>query len=299
MSKTKNQHYISQFYLERFGDFGKIDVYSLKDKKILLNQSPRNFAAKRYFYDIPKKEIKNYLNDIIKVCEFKNEKFPVEKLSDEQIVEHYLANTEGTVKKIFNDIECDQSILKMDSVKAYLSSFFHDLGYRTEKIRVDSEDFYKELYDNAKNIFPGHPEQCYKNFFPSKAKEEQLHKLLDFGPALETSLMLNIKYNWYVGINTSDKINFIISDNPAYLLIQGFNDICIPISKKYAIIFKTKNKSARTFTNDKYHKTRMYLTPKSVLIYNCFQVNTAHRYLFGNQNDIETMINLFNISNID
>lgn len=220
-------------------------------------------------------------------------------LSDEQIVEHHLADIEGQAQQVFNELEKDQSSLKKDSVKACICNFLHLLAYRTETVRLDSELFFKEMYDNVKSIYPGLPEECYRNFFPERAKEEQIYNLLSIKKSLKTGIMLAIKYNWYIGINTSNNVNFIISDNPALQVAQGFNDICVPISKKYALIFQIKNKKAPIFIKDKHHKCRMYLTEKSVLIYNAFQVNCARRFIFGDKKDIELMKEIFKASGHD
>lgn len=69
----------------------------------------------------------------------------------------------------------------------------------------------------------------------------QLEQVLSVKPALETMERLLINYNWYIGYNDT-KLDFIISDNPAQMVWQGFNDICIPISKNRAIVLRVKEK---------------------------------------------------------
>ncbi len=295
MLKVKNQHYIPQFYMNRFSTNGKIDVYCVDNKKLLKNQSPRNFASRRYFYDIDKTEIKDYLRETIEYLNNTKRTIDNKILEDEQIVEHHLANVECATQEVFDKLEKDQSILKNDDIRACICNFLHLLAYRTESYRLDEENFYKTIYDRAKQIYPNLPEECYYDLSPERAREKQINKLLSIKQSLRTGLMLINNYNWYIGINTSDKINFIISDNPALYISQGFNDICVPISKKYALIFQIKNKNAPIFIKDKHHKNRMYLSEKSVLIYNELQISCARRYIFGDKINIELAKNIFDI----
>lgn len=59
---VKNQHYIPQFYLKRFGKNGKIDVYDIKNKKFIPNSNVSNFASKRFFYDIDTNKLDSELS---------------------------------------------------------------------------------------------------------------------------------------------------------------------------------------------------------------------------------------------
>lgn len=295
-TKVKRQHYIPQSYINRFATNNKIDVYCFDNKILLEQQSAKNFASRKYFYDIPKDEIELYLKEMIEYLKITKRTISEDVLSDEQIVEHHMSKIEGEAQKIFNELEKDQSILKKDEVKAKISNFLHLLAYRTETFRLEDESFYNELYDKAKSIFPNLPEECYSNFFPERAKEDQIKQLLSIRKTLKTGYMLLTRYNWYVGINTSENVNFLISDNPALNVLLGFNDICVPISKTFALIFQIKNKKAPIFVKEKHHKGRMYLTEKSVLWYNAYQVNCAKRYIFGDKKDIELMKKIFSKS---
>ena len=123
MLKVKNQHYIPQFYMNRFSTNGKIDVYCVDNKKLLENQSPRNFAPRRYFYDIDKTEIKDYLRETVEYLNNTKRTIDNKILEDEQIVEHHLANVEGAAQEVFDKLEKDQSILKNDDIRACICNF--------------------------------------------------------------------------------------------------------------------------------------------------------------------------------
>ena len=84
--KVKNQHYVPQMYLERFTSNGRMSVWALDDDEIRTRQHPRNYAAKRYFYDEERSELKKHLQEII---ELHPETEAVIDQSDEQFVEKY------------------------------------------------------------------------------------------------------------------------------------------------------------------------------------------------------------------
>lgn len=284
--KTKQQHYVPQFYMERFGTNGKIDVYNLINDNILTNQNTYNFATIRYFYDIYSKDIETYLRDYMNYLNSFDYELTKEILADEQIVEHYFSQIEGVIKNIFNDLENNNSIINNDNVKAILCNFLHDLAYRTESVRKDNQEFYKSMSENIKSIFPGIPEKYIEKFYLEEAKKEQLKTILNIKPTLKTGIKLLTQYKWFIGINTSDKVNFIISDNPAISLLCTGEDICIPISKKTALIFRIKNKDKSLLINNKHHKSRLYLTERDVLIFNTFQFINANKFIFGNKEDL-------------
>jgi hypothetical protein len=85
--KTKNEHYVPQMYIERFGygsdDKIRISVLFKDNGKIIDNQNPKNYASKRYFYDTTE----DVLSEILK-HDFKM--FPILKdnknIKDEQFL---------------------------------------------------------------------------------------------------------------------------------------------------------------------------------------------------------------------
>ena len=58
---VKNQHYIPQFYLNRFGTNGKIDIFDIKNNKYIKNSNISNWACEKYFYDIDLTKIEDEL----------------------------------------------------------------------------------------------------------------------------------------------------------------------------------------------------------------------------------------------
>lgn len=241
MNKVKNQHYIPQFYLKRFATNDKIDVFDLSKNEIRESQTTRNYASSRFFYDIPYKEIESLFEHIFELFP---EKKDLDIFKDNQYIEHFLARVEGQTKDIFDDLEKNPSMIKRDDVKSSVIIFLHGLAYRTEAIRNTYEKINKEICDKLKIINPNLSESELSKYNKESAKKQQLEKITTLGPTLKTMKKLIENYNWYIGINCSKNLDFIISDNPAFDLITGFNDICIPISNKFAFIFQIKNKKA-------------------------------------------------------
>ena len=281
MSTVKSQHYIPQSYLKRFGTNEKIDVLKIETQEILEKQSTKSYACINYFYDIDPKEIEPYFEDLFK---FRPHLRGSPVINDPQYIEHYFSRLEGDIKKIFDDLEQNHSLIKDISIQSKLIIFLHDLSIRTETIRKENISINKTIYDKLKDTFPI---ESLWQFTDIEAKKKQIRSVIELKPLLRTMQMLTENYKWYIGINNSKNIDFIISDNPALDILLGFNDICIPISKKHALIFKIKNKKAPVLTNDKHHKSRMYLTEKSVLIYNSHQFIQGDRFIFGDKKSIE------------
>ena len=66
--KVKNQHYVPRMYMKRFApDQKRLCVWNLMTDNILTRQRPENYAAKRYFYDAEKEELKETLEEMSKL----------------------------------------------------------------------------------------------------------------------------------------------------------------------------------------------------------------------------------------
>lgn len=292
MSTVKHQHFLPQFYLKKFSTNNKIDIYDVTTRKIRINQSVEKNARINYFYDIDYDELKPLLSDLFKLHPDAQKR---EIFKDNQFTEKYLSRVESSISLIIDDLIANPYNIIKDNYWEQIIIFLHDLAYRTEGYRALSSDYNKEIYDKLIDICP---EQYLTQFNEKSSKKEQLHRLLSIESLLKTSLMLYENYDFYIGINKSPNINFIISDNPATDIIAKFNDICIPFSSKLAFIFKNKNKEANFFTNDEPTGHIIELSGKSVLIYNIKQFSQAFKYVYGDNSSIQTAINLIKITSI-
>jgi len=104
--------------------------------------------------------------------------------------------------------------------------------------------------------------------------------------------MLQYNYEWYEAVNNTE-LDFVISDNPAQTVRNGFNDICIPVSSNKAIIFRIKDKVAPLISKDMPENGVINLSLNSVIAYNCMQLAMGQKFLFGTSNTIKYMKKLW------
>ena len=119
-------------------------------------------------------------------------------------------------------------------------------------------------------------------------KNTQIYQILGIKPVLETMQMLQYNYEWYEAVNNTE-LDFVISDNPAQTVRNGFNDICIPVSSNKAIIFRIKGKTAPLISKDMPENGVINLSLNSVITYNCMQLAMGQKFLFGTSNTIKYM----------
>lgn len=303
MEKTKNQHYVPRMYIKRFGygtkDKPRISVLKIHENIILNNQNPENFASKKYFYDTTEDVIEKILEKDLTV-------FPSIKESkgyhDEQLAEHTLSRLESEYRKLLDIIEENPYKIYEDKYKAQFICFVHELAYRTRNFR----DTMDEIYDKTK-IFLG--ELCDNMGYDEEVKKRtieencvhsmnmQLENILSIAPSLKTMKKLLENYDWFIGYNKTE-LDFIISDDPAKTVWLGFNDICIPVSKKLAIVMRVKLKDAPMISIDKAQGKEIFMSMKGVITYNLLQVSMAQMYAFGSEQAVNFMKNISTLVNM-
>lgn len=283
--KTKNQHYVPQSYINRFSDpQNKICVYNIKENKIITSQNSRNWASERYYYDVTPKGLNELFQQQISLYpELQRDS----ALNDSQLIEHILSRIEGDIKVIFDKIIAQPELLNNQEYRMKIIIFLHGLAFRTVAVRQQIERNDKTTYDwlLRMNIPYEQKKNLLANYDSDRAKIKQLHQLSGIAPVLQTEQMLMENYDWYFA-TTQNNLKLIISDNPAASIRTGFNDICFPISKQNAIIFRIKETNAPLISSDLPTGTNISLHAKSVLAYNCFQIAVANSYAFG---DSETL----------
>lgn len=297
MDKTINQHYVPRMYIKRFGygieEKPKISVLKKREKEVLHDQNPYNFASKRFFYDTTEDVIDDVLKRDLDI-------FPSIKESkyyhDEQLTEHALSRLESEYRKLLDQIEVDPFSIYEDKYRARFICFIHELAYRTKSFRDKMDDincktekFLNEICDNMGLSEDIKRKTIKENCMPGI--NIQLEQVLSVKPALETMERLLINYNWYIGYNDT-KLDFIISDNPAQMVWQGFNDICIPISKNRAIVLRVKEKKSSMLSCDKPEGKIINMSTEGVMRYNAMQIAMAQLYLFGSKVAISIMNDL-------
>ena len=275
--KVKNQHYVPRMYLKRFAsDNKRFCVWNLMNDNIIPRQRPENYAAKRYFYDANKIELKQALEEILKLYP---DAVPIIDAADEQFIEKGLSRTEADVSKVF-DLICNNYEELYDKVNTQkLIIFLHGLAYRSEKYRNQLDNIREQSLMQLKEMGID-PEQVAG--INTTGKDNQLYQLVGIAPLLKTAKMLVENYNWYIG-TVSGTMKLVISDNPAQGIMLGFNDICIPLSGDKAIIFRAIDPEAPIVSKDMPLDNEIKLTERSVLAYNVIQLSYANRFMFGDK----------------
>lgn len=300
--KTKNQHYVPRMYMKRFG-YGtaekcRMSVLFKDEGKVLHNQNPENYASGKYFYDISDDLLMESLKNDFKI--FPNLK-ENDILKDEQFVEHALSREEGAYKQMLDEIEENPQSIYNDKTRAIFISFVHSLAYRTKRFRdmLDNmndktEQILNEICDNI-----GLDEKTKENAIKENCvsgQQQQIENIISLESGLRTMNRLLRNYNWYIAYNNTE-LDFVISDNPAQMVWTGFNDICIPISKRLAIILRVKIEDASLVSKDAPVNNVIELSLKSVIAYNLLQIGIAERFLFGSEKAIEFMSHLNELMN--
>lgn len=303
MEKTKNQHYVPRMYIKRFGygteDKPKISVLKKTEGVIFHNQNPENFASKRFFYDTTEDVIEDILKRDLEIFpSIKESKF----YHDEQLAEHTLSRLEGAYRELLDNIEANPEIIYEDKSRARFICFVHELAYRTKSFRdrmdtinSTTEHFLSEMCDNLGLSTDTKRKTIEENCIAGI--NIQLENILSLGPTLQTMKMLLENYNWFIGYNNTE-LDFVISDNPAQTIWCHFNDICIPISKRIAIVMRVKDDEAPMLSGDKVQNNIIDMSVKGVIAYNMMQVSMAQLYLFGSEKAINFMQDINTLLNV-
>ena len=300
---VKNQHYIPQFYLKRFGQNGKIDVYDIKNKKFIPNSNVSNFASKRFFYDIDTNKLDSELSILKKIYNVPDDDPNYKRILDNpQFIEETLSKVESNMSNYLDKIENDFSLITNED---FLSTFFifirtvsiRTSGYREtlEKITTQTTNWLKTLGITECSNYP-------LNIPPDElAKIEQLKYIISIPQTFKKSIDFFNNYNIYIGINHSD-LGFIISNEPFISFELGFNDICFPINPNLSIIMQVKNVDENYLICKKKPncKNIINLDVHDIVKYNIFQNHLISKYLFGNIKDIQNILKIISIlNNID
>lgn len=278
--QVKNQHFVPRMYMKRFSpDQKRFSVWKLSDDCILTRQRPENYAARRYFYDASKEELKEALAEMSKLYP---DAVPIIDAADEQFVEKGLSRMEADLTAILDLITRDHNALYDETNLQKLIIFLHDLTYRSEKYRDRLDDIRQQtIYHLTK--FGISPEQV--DGLEKTGKDNQLYQLLGIAPLLKTAKKLTENYNWYIG-TVPGAVKLVISDNPAQGIMLGFNDICIPLCGDTAIILRAVNLDTPIISEDLPVANKITLTERSVFAYNAVQLSYANRFMFGDKGSL-------------
>lgn len=289
---VKNQHYIPEFYLKRFGKNEKIDAYDIKNKKFITNTNVSNFACRRFFYDTESDNIRKTLSVYKKVGFISEEKFE-EKLKEPQFIEKALSNLESKMSTYLDSFEKDNSLINDENFLRTLFIFMDILSIRTASYRKEQENIFEQTSNWIKSLNIEKVENYPLDLEPKEiAKQNQLNSILSLPRSYNKALNFFDKYDIFIGINNTD-VDFIISDNPLKSFYLGFNDICFPINPKLAIIMQVTGVDEKfkicNIQPDKDKK--IFLNKIDIIKYNIMQEHSNPDFLFGNEESLKQYLN--------
>lgn len=287
---VKNEHYIPQFYLKRFGNNGKIDAYDIQKQKYILNTNVVNLASQRFFYDIEPNKLKNHNDFLKRAFNITNE----ELTSDIQYVEKILSNIENKMSTYLEQFEHDYTLINNEDFLSSLFLFIRTLSIRTVGYRETLSNITTQTSQWLKSL---NIEKCAN--FPLEippeelAKIQQLEYIVSLPDTYKKSILFFNNYNIFIGINNTE-LGFLISNEPYIGFELGFNDICFPINRFISIIMQVKNVDNNFLicTKKPNRDNIVNLDIRDVEKYNMLQNHLKSKFLFGNQKDIQHMLAL-------
>lgn len=281
---VKNQHYIPEFYLKRFGKNEKIDAYDIKNKKFIPNTNVSNFACRRFFYDTEYDNLKNTLSIYKQVVFISEEKFE-NKFKELQFIEKFLSRLEGEMSIYFENFEKDNSLIDDENFLITLFIFMDILSIRTVSYRKEQENIAEQKLNWLKSLDKEIVKNYSSDIDPKEvAKRNQLNSIISLSRISNKALNFFEKYDIFVGINNTE-IDFIISDNVLKSFYLGFNDICFPINPRLAIIMQVRgvDKKYRICNAKPDKDKKIFLKEIDVIKYNIIQEHSNSNFLFGNE----------------
>lgn len=303
MSRVKNQHYVPQCYLRKFGDSNeKINVFDKSKNEIRFNQSINNIASQRFFYDIDFKSMNDEIES--KGIEIPRDLKEFTSNTDKQLIENWFSSTvEPLLLKVINNIQATYSLVNSD--KLYEINVIND-SLRLELLFLLSIQIMRtmEFREAFVNQVPSMMLKMIKKF---EGKNDLDFKDLDieyrkeFKPLLHAQWLLDEEMHMsimgslnnhilYIGINSSE-IPLYTSDNPvvkcphkaeegkSYFGLESEGiEIIYPLTPRLAIVMREREYHNQYSIFENKFKS---LTINDVVIYNSLQIEQCYRTVFS------------------
>lgn len=312
--EKKNQHYVPQFYLERFSikknNVNQISVYDKKRKKFFPTNI-RNVASSRFFYDFPSV---NELNDLIE-DRTELEQFLMENddsIFNDQIIENFFSEeVENSFKKILDKIITGYTMTyKHNDLKDIISkedkellSFYIALQMtRTNEFRERILEFEEKalkgiILMQARFQFPELKQSDFE-ILKKRELDSLSHASYMFGIAEKIAPLL-FSHVWSIGINISS-LPFYTSDHPVVQFSHSQNnnfdssgiasygtEIVFPINEKLVI-----SMLEREFWKDNnipYENCYTFLNKDNVTFYNYLQATQSNSQIYSSDLNFATV----------
>lgn len=299
---VKNQHYIPQFYLKRFGKNEKIDVYDINNKKFILNSNVSNFASERFFYDIDTNKLDSELSILKKIYNVSDSDYNYRRIvNNPQFIEETLSKIESNMSNYLDKLEKDFSLITNDEFLSTFFIFIRTLSIRTNGYRETLKKITTQTTNHLKSLGVTKCSNYPLDISPDElAKIEQLKYIISIPQTYTKAKLFFNNYNIHLAKNSTD-LGFIISNEPYISFELGFNDICFPVSPYLSIILQVKNVDNNYIICKKKPNSNniIDLDIHDVVKYNIFQNHLMSKYLFGSQKDIQNTLKIISILKID
>lgn len=248
MSKTRNHHYISQFYLRGFTKSGgtkeNLSVYDKSQNKHF-KSSPRNVASQRDFNRITHDTNPNIIEDELAKVEGSL------SISFKQLIEHKSYPNEEQLNHIINFVTL--IALRNPKTRNLFDDFYRQIVDKFTMMTMASEEIYLDQCRQAgikdEDIIPY---ETQKAFTEDKSRytleiNQEVHIQSEL-QALDHLNEILLQRNWYLVVSNEEIGNFITSDYPVSLISLvdrgpygvGFGltktEVVFPISKHLAFI---------------------------------------------------------------
>lgn len=267
MSKVKNQHFVSRFYLENFTDT-KNSIYAFDIiKGESFSTSTEKIANQKYFYDYE----------------------PLDQfIGKEQAIEKALANSEAEQSIVFRKLVAglkanDVSSLTKEDYKQ-LADYIVTQQLRTPETRIQGIQMAKEIERQLKS------KGVSEEFIREKGLEadkydpqfQQVYGLLH---SRALSIIGDLCNRYWVFWSNKTKHNFYTSDNPVvgYLHNDIAFEIYFPITPRYSVSIFIKDQFPNLAIN--HQKVNELRDPENVKFYNLRILEQCNRQVYNSEND--------------
>lgn len=274
--RTKNQHYVPQFYLRHFSADKKMVYVFDKPNGRSFPRKIASVASTDYFYEIDPKRLKPG--------------------APPQLIEKGLAELEGHYSKDLTDFlaSADQRRLITDDHKAFLASFVALQETRTNEFRTKYQQAMVGMLESVKPFFEhaSNKQELTDAIAAASDSEEmkieQANSMFgDLGRRIEEEIK---KFYWLVG-KTTDYNPFYASDSPLIRIPHVRHpfwgtggiaspgvELAFPLSSKYILVMYERS----------YHKNAAMvdrlvvdLDPEDVNRYNFLQTLECNRQVYS------------------
>lgn len=308
---TKKQHYVPQFYLYQFYNKKVVNVYDKRSDQIRINQSIRNIAHQRYFFDIENLELKSEIkkNEVYEELSkllTKNE--TINQMLGKNKIEELFSEIENIfapiLKEFVEEIEIAEHRKEMRvkdnaSFFIYIYLFIGLQFVRTESFRQNNLKLVGHIQKTIGNIGADNGfHELGNQLSKSLSYPKELSKLLHANKLLDSEFILAavkflMKCECNVLYNKTGK-HFITSDSPVSVFSLytdekiKFPIICENIGIRYILFPINKNICLKFYYVDQESDTReWYITDvdsHSIIETNNYIASCANEAIFFDEN---------------